>query len=172
MCISVLRKTLFYPCLLSTLTCKIKSPLRRRISNSANYNTFRKLKLSICIILFPYSVSASVTLTASPNTAVVGESLTLTCSHNEASEPIQWFRGGTTVAFIKVDPPPCGLVTAASTPGVTDRYSYTCDVQNKVFTLTIPAVNMTEDEHGVEWKCRLFSSAITSNGVTLYVEGW
>ena len=117
-------------------------------------------------------IVSSATLEALINPAVVGENTTLTCSHNERVQPMLWVRGeGNIIAAIQVANSPCGMVAAASTPGLTDRYSYTCITNGTIFTLTIPAVNMTEDEHGVDWKCKLFSSGITSNGVTLYVEG-
>lgn len=110
-------------------------------------------------------------LAGSSNFAVLGESFNWTCEmvfpsgENPISNSVKFFRNNTLCAFVGITNGVCGTQSANI------RYQYAC-LSAKIFTLIIPAENMTEDEQGSVWRCEyVVNSSYRSPDVILDIAG-
>lgn len=95
-------------------------------------------------------------ITGSSTLAVLGEEFTWTCSMftppKETANGVTFYRDNLVCAAI-------GRVTGECTVQTSnDRYIYGC-LSNSIYTLTIPAQNMTEYEQRSTWSCKYVSNS-------------
>lgn len=106
-------------------------------------------------------------MTGSSQFALLGETFTWTCRMfvppNQTAKAVLFYRNNNLVVAIGY------INNGCITQSANIKYTYTC-LSDYVYTLTIPAENMTDDEQGSIWRCEyVTNSSYRSSDVMLKI---
>lgn len=110
---------------------------------------FKIMKHALNLLLFFFS-GEQYNLTGSSKFALLGETFTWTCRMfvptNQTAKAVLFYRNNKLVVAIG------HINNECITQSANIKYTYAC-LSDYVYTLTIPAENMTEMEQGSMWRC-------------------
>jgi hypothetical protein len=113
--------------------------------------------------IYLFDLAGVYILSGSPEHVVLGDNITvtLTCVTDDNKKIVKWTRNSIAVADIVRQ---CELITLDNT------YNFTCDVDNKIYYLSIPPDPITDGIQNVVWACLPFFGQ-GSNTWSLTVSG-